>query len=76
VGLPDPPVPLAFWIDARRHARLLPHLVAQQRLMLFAAKPPPEALADLPVLGTLPGLALEFDGGLSIVQELLDLLTP
>ena len=44
--------------------------------MLFATKPRPAALADLPVLGTLPGLALEFDGGLSIVQELLDLLTP
>jgi hypothetical protein len=75
VGLPDPPAPLAFWIAARRHARLLPHLVTQQRLMLFATKPPPTAFADLAVLGTLPGLSIEFDGGLAIVQELLDLLS-
>ena len=68
---PTGPLLMAFWIDATRHDRLLRHIVDQQRLLIFATKPPITALQDPARLAEIPGLAAEFDHGLDIVQELL-----
>jgi len=62
--------------DARKHHRLLQQIVQHRRLMIFATKPPIEALSNPEVLTTIPGISSIFEPDLPIVQELLDELTP
>jgi hypothetical protein len=69
--LPGTP-PVAFWIDARRHRRLLQPIVQHRRLIIFATKPPLAALSDPELLAALPEISLTFEPDLKIVQELLD----
>jgi hypothetical protein len=69
--LPGTP-PVAFWIDARRHRRLLQQIVQHQRLIIFATRPPLAALSNPERLAALPGISLTFEPDLRIVQELLD----
>lgn len=70
-GLPNNPQ-FAFWIDARKHGRLLQHIVQQRRLMIFATKPPIEALSNPELLAAIPGITITFEPDLQIVQELLE----
>jgi hypothetical protein len=63
---------VAFWIDARRHRRLLQPMVQHRRLMIFATKPLLAALSDPERLAALAGISLTFEPDLRVVQELLD----
>ena len=70
-ALPGTPQ-FAFWIDARKHHRLLQQIVQHRRLMIFAAKPPLDMLTDPALLAQLPGISITFEPDLQIVRELLE----
>ena len=61
-------------INARKHLRLLEHIVQRCWLMIFANKPPVEALSDPAALSAILGSAATFELDLRIVQELLELM--
>lgn len=73
VGLPGAPE-LGLWCAAREHVGLLRAIVTHRRVMITPRAPPPAMLDDPRALAQLPGILLEFDSGLEIVQALLDLL--
>ncbi len=73
VGLPGAPE-IGLWCAAREHVGLLRAIVTHRRVMLTPRAPPPAMLDDPAALAQLPGILVEFDSGLEIVQALLDLL--